>query len=644
MKVSTILDRIEMGSLVLPQFQRGYVWKRADVADLMRSLYRDYPVGSLLIWETAATPQSVKGTRSLAAGVHELLLDGQQRVTSLYGIINGKAPGFCFGDTRAFLNLYFNVESEEFEFYGPVKMRNDPRWVSVTELMQHDEWHFEDQMKQLSSELRSEYMKRLSRICKLKDRVFQVEKVTGATMTMDKVVDIFNKVNSGGTKLSKGDLALAKICADWPEARDEMQARLDKWRDAGYKFNLDWLLRCINALLTGHADFAELGKKNLTPVDIQDGLKRAEKHVDVALNLIASRLGLDHDRVMGSPNSLPAIARFFDRQNQIPDFRQLDRLLYWYIHALLWGHYSGPVETRIRQDLQAVDQSQDTIAAWIEHLRQSRGHLHVSAQDFTGWTVGSRFYPMLYLLSRVFGTRDLGSGNMLSAHLLGKSAQLELHHIFPKARLRKHDYHWYREVNDIANFTFLTKETNLRISDSLPADYFPEYESKHPGVLASHWIPADPALWKIENYRDFLEARRELLAEAANSFLEQLLHGGIPETNGVDSIFDRGSRPRPISVASDEEEAELVKAMAWMAQNGLPQGELGYELVDGSDGQVTILDLAWSQGIQTGKSQPAALLIDEDDETLKVASGSGFACFTNLPDLQRYVQRELLNE
>ena len=219
---------------------------------------------------------TVKGEQSLPAGVHELLLDGQQRVTSLYGIINGKAPGFCFGDTGAFLNLYFNVESEEFEFYGPVKMRNDPRWISVTELMQHDEWHFESQMMQLSSDMRSEYMKRLSRICKLKDRVFQVEKVTGKAMTMDKVVDIFNKVNSGGTKLSKGDLALAKICANWPQAREEMQLRLDKWHSYGYRFTLDWLLRCINALLTGHADFAELDRQNVKVEQIQDGLYRAE--------------------------------------------------------------------------------------------------------------------------------------------------------------------------------------------------------------------------------------------------------------------------------------------------------------------------------------------------------------------------------
>ena len=154
----------------------------------------------------------------------------------------------------------------------------------------------------------------------------------------------------------------------------------------------------------------------------------------------------------------------------------------------------------------------------------------------------------------------------------------------------------------------------------------------------------DESLWKIENYRDFLAARRDLLAKAANDFLDQLLHGGIPETPAVTSIFDREARPRPISVASDEEEAALRDAMDWMEEKNLPRGDMGYELVDADSKLVATIDLAWANGIQQGLSKPVALLIDEDDETLKTASGNGFTCFTSLPELQAYVQREILGE
>src|SRR4051794_33836908 len=85
-----------------------------------------------------------------------------------------------------------------------------------------------------------------------------VEEVSGETMTTDVVVEIFNRVNSGGTKLSKGDLALARICAAWPEARDEMKQRLDGWRGNGFSFSLDWLLRNVNAIVTDRAEFSYL--------------------------------------------------------------------------------------------------------------------------------------------------------------------------------------------------------------------------------------------------------------------------------------------------------------------------------------------------------------------------------------------------
>ena len=122
MKVIDILNNIDNESLALPMFQRGYVWKRRQVKDLMKSLYREYPVGALLTWTTNAEQVEVRtngGTRS--SGAIKLLLDGQQRVTSLYGLVRGKPPVFFDGDARAFTDLYFNLEDEEFDFFAPVK-------------------------------------------------------------------------------------------------------------------------------------------------------------------------------------------------------------------------------------------------------------------------------------------------------------------------------------------------------------------------------------------------------------------------------------------------------------------------------------------------------------------------------------------
>ena len=642
MKLKEILAQIDEGILALPQFQRGYVWKRKQVRNLMVSLYKDYPIGSMLVWKTKANQLEVKGEQDLSLGTHELLLDGQQRLTSLYGIVRGKRPPFSDADASAFLNLYFNVEDEEFEFYGPTKMNNNPCWVSVTDMMQKDLGQVI--LPFMNEPHLAEYVSRIQRISNILERSFHVETMTDQNKPMDVIVDIFNQVNSGGTKLSKGDLALAMICADWPQAREEMQKRLDALADKSLYFNLDWLLRCINGIVTGHADFSELERQNVSVEQVEDGLARTKKHIDSALNLLASRLGLDHSYVLGSPNSLIAMARFFDKHGVFHDHDTLDRLCYWYIHAMLWQRYSGPVETRIRQDIMAVEEDGDPVGRLIERLRENRWPLHVAEQDLTAANRGGRFYSMLYMLTRVYGARDFCKGIELKKFLLGEGNQLELHHVFPKAQLYKYGGFRRDEVNAIANFAFLTKDCNLQISAQRPEEYFPHYEAKHPGVLASHWIPMDENLWKIENYRDFLAARRKLLAQAANDFLDQLLHGKLAEAEAPSSIFDLAASHRPSSIASDEEDMALRQVMDWMEARGLPRGELGYELPLAENGKFIVLDLAWPNGIQEGLSRKAALLIDEPQETLSQANHADYEYFTDVRELQRHVLRDILGE
>src|SRR6476620_9565059 len=136
MKATDILASIDQGTMALPEFQRGSVWSRDQVRGLMQSLYKRYPVGSLLVWQTQADVTALKGGQPPFGNVVNLLLDGQQRVTTLYGIMRGEAPPFFQGNEKAFKDLHFDLRTETFEFYGPVKMKGDPLWVSVTSLFQ----------------------------------------------------------------------------------------------------------------------------------------------------------------------------------------------------------------------------------------------------------------------------------------------------------------------------------------------------------------------------------------------------------------------------------------------------------------------------------------------------------------------------
>ena len=135
MKIATILDHVDTGHIALPVFQRGYVWNRDQVRGFFDSLYHRHPVGGLLVWSTESHSAHYRGDGPLTAGVVKLLLDGQQRITSLYGAIRGHPPKFFDGDADAFAGLRFHLENEVFEFYQPVKMQDDSLWIDVTDLM-----------------------------------------------------------------------------------------------------------------------------------------------------------------------------------------------------------------------------------------------------------------------------------------------------------------------------------------------------------------------------------------------------------------------------------------------------------------------------------------------------------------------------
>src|SRR5690606_18445710 len=153
-----------------------------------------------------------------------------------------------------------NMAEETFEFYAPLKMQGNPVWIGVSKLMQTED--VAEILEPLEDRLPATGLKtltclsRLSRVQGIRDIEFHIDRVSGADKSIDVVVEIFNRVNSGGTTLSKGDLALAKMCASWPDARDEMKRRLAKWRSAGYFFKLEWFLRCITAITTGEAFFS----------------------------------------------------------------------------------------------------------------------------------------------------------------------------------------------------------------------------------------------------------------------------------------------------------------------------------------------------------------------------------------------------
>ena len=632
MKISEILNQIDLGSYALPEFQRGYVWNRDQVKKLMMSLYRGYPIGGLLIWVTKTDPTITRGEGQLTPGVVNLILDGQQRITSLYGIIRGHAPKFFDGNANSFTGLYFNIKEQYFEFYMATKMKDNPDWISVTELLQLGASNYIGQADPERKMFLFNYLDVLNKLNNIKDTDLYISNVTGEDKTIDVVVEIFNNVNTGGTKLNKGDLALAKICSMWPDARSEMKKYLKQLQSAGYYFSLEWLLRCVTVYMTGRPYFAELDKYSID--DFKDALYKTEQMVGLCLDHIGSRLGLDHDRVLASKFAIATMIGYIHAQPSAKlDNAHWNKLMYWYIHTFLWGRYASSTESKMAQDMNVIQEGEG-VEGLLRLIRQQRGDLKLTPEDFWGWSTGARFYPLLYLLTRMNHAKDFGSGLELTHNLLGKNSTLEVHHIFPKDILYKAGKS-KSIVNSLANYAFLTKETNLEISNRRPEEYMPYYAGKQPGALESNWIPINPELWKVENYEVFLQKRRELLARGANEFLQSLYNDSIPQTC-IENFADRLAP----NVLNEEEENQLAEVSNWMEENGLNSGERNYVIED--NGNDVILDLAWPDGVQTGLSKPLALLLNESDDVYSAANRAGYTYLTSIQDFKEYVKANYL--
>ena len=209
MKIRQILDKIDDNQLFVPAFQREYVWKREDAKRLISSLIKDYPTGTMLTWETN-TPPELKGTYKYESnkGTVKIILDGQQRITTLYLLMKGEIPPYYtiqdIGEKEKDVrNLYVNVETLELEYYKAKLMENNPLWVNITDIFNSkvrerditDELEKRNNGERLPRERETIISNNIRAIEKIEDRDF-LEQVIPVKASIKEAIDIFYIVNA----------------------------------------------------------------------------------------------------------------------------------------------------------------------------------------------------------------------------------------------------------------------------------------------------------------------------------------------------------------------------------------------------------------------------------------------------------------
>lgn len=521
-KISEILTSIDNNEYTIPEFQRGFVWSSTQVKEFFRSLYLGYPSGSFLIWKTKEPSKTRGDIKSSNSIFHQLILDGQQRLTTIYTIFRGKTPDWYEGVALR-TDLYFNLETEEFEYFMSRKMNNNIEWINVSEFLSlGGVSNFIANLKNYSKEDKEYYLNKIGVINELNainDYGYYIKEIS--ITELERVVEIFNLVNKTGTTLNESDLALAIITSNWPEIKEKFRDSHAQYKNYHYDLSFRFFTRCLNILTTDRGKYSsEIG--DVTQEEFELAWKKLNKILPHIINVFRDSAFIDSSEDFSSHYVIYVLVYYLSRKDlKFDSVDEANKAIYWTYMALMWGRYSGSSESFLEKDMNIIKET-DSLDALIQEMHLYRGvSLLLRPEDLALQGIRSRVYNIFYASIRAQNAKDWANPALsLYSKSVGYNNKLQRHHIFPKIFL----YEKYNSnnslhkamVNEIGNIAFITQESNMDIFTKNPKVYLPLID---PVQLRKQFIPTDENLYRIENYEQFLEKRRELLCNGINAFL-----------------------------------------------------------------------------------------------------------------------------
>jgi hypothetical protein len=399
------------------------------------------------------------------------------------------------------------------------KLEQLPQWVKVSEVFKTDsDGPFMERagVEGFKDERYQKYSQRLARLRGIRKYVYRMD-VLERTLSYDEVTEIFVRVNSLGAKLRSSDLALAQITAKWRGSLEVFQAFQADCGTNGFDLDLGIHLKNLVAHATGQSRFLSVARLDLDR--LRSGWDDGCRGMEFALNLLRSNAGISSPALLASPFLAISLGLYGSERNYLLAADDAAGLTRWVLLANAKGRYSrGSSETLLDQDLKTIRDGGSHLEL-LERLRTQVGRLDIAPEELEGRSQRSALFKTMFLAFQQAGARDWQTQLAIALSHVGSAHQLQFHHIFPKALLKKSGYST-REIDDIANLAFIGGRANRRISDKPPAAYIPELIAKDGDqAFTSQCIPTDLALLTPERYRDFLAERRRLIAERLNKFL-----------------------------------------------------------------------------------------------------------------------------
>ncbi len=513
-KIDKLITRINSGDIRIPAFQRAYVWKQNQLLELLDSIIRNYPIGSILLWSTST--ERLKHTRNIAG--YEIpdnpleypvnyVLDGQQRLSSIYATFTDKTQQDPttekYNPNLDIFEIYYDFASKTFLTKADVSATS----TSVVYLRNFlNGSKMIDALKTLDPAYHSEAQELYSKFIN-----YEFPVVTVKNRTKDEVGIIFERINNTGTKLTTLDLMTAWTWTDdfhLIESIDDLLQELDEKNFGELTQNI--LLQSLSGVILN--DTTTKAITSLSGVQVRDNWNLFCEAIRKTIDYLATELNCKHQDFLPHQQQIVALCKFFSLP-QNATANQFQQLKKWFWKTSFSDRYStGQTTSKMNVDIHTILSIRQNNFVELDKYKYT---VTVPELIETKFSKGNPITRASLLLMAQNCPIDLVKNIKIDiATALSKYNRKQYHHVFPAAFLNQqkvpHD-----KIFNVLNFCFLPADSNRKISKKAPSDYFfsliPPTEFQP--ILRSNLLPEEKELYKKDDYENFLIARGWLFLE-----------------------------------------------------------------------------------------------------------------------------------
>ncbi|MEX0314300.1 MAG: DUF262 domain-containing protein [Allomuricauda sp.] len=507
-KIDRLRNKIIEGNIKIPPFQREFVWKQEQVIELLDSIIKDYPIGSILLWETKDDLPSKRniGGFDLPNPTEDYpinyVLDGQQRVTSIFGV-------FCYD-----LN---NVENEEYDssIFEIIYDINDDVFISSSDIdnthinlplrLIFDNFNFNKFIQENS--LDEAQTNKVVEIQSLFQN-YELPLVTIKKRDKTEVGIIFERVNNTGTPLSTLDLMIAWTWIEDFHLKEKFEDIFETLEDKNFgSVKNKVVLQCISAIINQTTKTKSI--LELNPQDVRDNMDLLKTSLEKAIDFLSTQFNCASYDFLPRVQQIVPLTYLFSKVHSVT-IDQSNYLKKWFWRTSFSTRYTASTDQKMDDDVEFIDL---VIANDFSGINKYQTNLNLTQLENLTFSKSNSFVRAFLLLLAQQNPLDLTNGNIVDVgNALSQYNRKQYHHIFPRAFLKGRGLN-NDQINKAVNFCILPATSNRLISDKAPSDYFKSIipQANFNTILESNLAPTDLEIYDKDDYDIFYTERAKVV-------------------------------------------------------------------------------------------------------------------------------------